>query len=384
MADLPRVSRVLMTADTVGGVWSYALQLATLLAGRGVEVILATMGREPNETQRQEAAAVPNLKMRVSSFALEWMPDPWDDVSRAGEWLLGLESKESPDVVHLNGYAHGALPFRSPRVIVAHSCVASWWSAVRREALTGEWRRYVDAVRDGLASAQRIAVPTRAMRDALIRCYGVGHDAIVIPNARAWDRWHPRRKEPFVLAAGRAWDPAKNIAALDAVAAGLPWPVMHAGETEGPFDRGAQPLEHVQALGAQDAAAMASLMGRAAIFAHPARYEPFGLSVLEAALSGCALVLGDIDTLRENWAGAARFVSPDDSRGLRDVLLDLIGNAGQREALAAAARRRAELFSPEQHRDRYYELYAQLMSGQHQRGAVTPPAAAPSSTVLRA
>ncbi len=39
-------------------------------------------------------------------------------------------------------------------------------------------------------------------------------------------------------------------------------------------------------------------------------YEPFGLSVLEAALSGCALVLGDIPSLRENWDGAADFAEP--------------------------------------------------------------------------
>lgn len=381
MAELPRVSRVLMTADTVGGVWSYAVQLATLLAGRGVEVIIATMGREPSESQQREAEAVPNLKMRVSSFALEWMPDPWDDVSRAGEWLLEMEGKELPDVVHLNGYAHGALPFRAPRVIVAHSCVASWWAAVKSEALPGEWRRYVEVVRRGLASAQRIAVPTRAMRDALVRCYGVGHDAVVIPNVRAMERWRPLPKEPLVFAAGRAWDPAKNIAVLEAVAAELPWPVMLAGETETRFDR-AVALEHVQALGPQEQGAMAALMGRAAIFAHPARYEPFGLSVLEAALSGCALVLGDIDTLRENWTGAARFVSPDDPQGLREALLDLIANRGQREALAAAARRRAELFSPEQHRDRYYELYAQLMDDRRQ-DSVTRPAATPSSTALR-
>ena len=33
---------------------------------------------------------------------------------------------------------------------------------------------------------------------------------------------------------------------------------------------------------------------RAAIFAAPALYEPFGLGILEAAAAGCALVLGDI------------------------------------------------------------------------------------------
>jgi hypothetical protein len=45
----------------------------------------------------------------------------------------------------------------------------------------------------------------------------------------------------------------------------------------------------------------------------PARYEPFGLSVLEAALSGCALVPGDIASLRGNWDGVAEFVCPDDA-----------------------------------------------------------------------
>ena len=38
------VRRVLMTADTVGGVWTYALELARALAGFGVETTLAVMG----------------------------------------------------------------------------------------------------------------------------------------------------------------------------------------------------------------------------------------------------------------------------------------------------------------------------------------------------
>ncbi|MEB3829625.1 glycosyltransferase [Phormidium sp. CCY1219] len=56
---------------------------------------------------------------------------------------------------------------------------------------------------------------------------------------------------------------------------------------------------------------------RAAIYAFPARYEPFGLSVLEAALSGCALVLGDIPRLREMWGDAAVFANPDVARRWR-------------------------------------------------------------------
>ncbi len=60
-------------------------------------------------------------------------------------------------------------------------------------------------------------------------------------------------------------------------------------------------LRRGEAVGRLGPEEMREQYARAAIFAHPARYEPFGLSVLEAALSGCALVLGDISSLRELW-----------------------------------------------------------------------------------
>ena len=40
-----------------------------------------------------------------------------------------------------------------------------------------------------------------------------------------------------------------------------------------------------------------------------ARYEPFGLAVLEAAQAGMRLVLSDIPSFRELWDGAATFVA---------------------------------------------------------------------------
>src|SRR5215208_260477 len=101
---LPR--KVLMTADTVGGVWNYSLDLARGLSERGVEVALATMGEPPSEAQREMAGRVPRLRLFESSFRLEWMEEPWREVERAGEWLLALEDRFGPDLVHLNGYCH--------------------------------------------------------------------------------------------------------------------------------------------------------------------------------------------------------------------------------------------------------------------------------------
>jgi glycosyltransferase involved in cell wall biosynthesis len=107
---------------------------------------------------------------------------------------------------------------------------------------------------------------------------------------------------------------------------------------------------------------VASWLRRAAIYAFPARYEPFGLSVLEAALSGCALVLGDLPTLRDLWEGAAIFVAPDNPGDLRLALEGLIDDLVLRQSLAMRARRRALLYTPRRMAAAYLEVYAGLLS----------------------
>ena len=283
------VRRVLMTTDAVGGVWTFAIELAAALARTGTATVLATMGPEPSAAQRTQAAQVPGLELRVGRFRLEWMDEPWDDVDDAGLWLLELEQETRPDVVHLNGYAHGALPFRAPVVVVGHSCVLSWWQAVHGRAAPARWRTYEQRVRAGLRGAALVAAPTAAMLLELARHYGPLGPALVVANGRDPALFPAAAKEPFMLAAGRLWDPAKNLEALERVAPALPWPVRVAGETRRPGG-GIAATRAVEPLGALSAAEFAGWLGRASIYVHPARYEPFGLGPLEAALAGCALV----------------------------------------------------------------------------------------------
>src|SRR4051812_48016703 len=133
--------RVLMTTDTVGGVWTYSTDLARELRGHGVDVILATMGKPLTREQRATLRAMPGVEARESSYRLEWMEDPWRDVRDAGEWLLSLAAESQPDLVHLNGFCHGALPWNRPTLIVAHSDVFSWFRAARKQEPGPEWRR---------------------------------------------------------------------------------------------------------------------------------------------------------------------------------------------------------------------------------------------------
>ena len=333
-----------MTADAVGGVWTYATELADALRPRGAAVTLAVLGPEPSGDQ------VAGREAHVCPGRLEWQDDPWDDVSRAGDWLLALADDVDADVVHLNGFAHGALAWRAPALVVGHSCVLSWWEAVRGGAAPREWDHYRRVVRAGLLGADAILAPTRAMLDALRRLYGLGERGSVIPNG-VRDGSLPAAKEPFVLAAGRLWDEAKGLDVLDAAAPRIPWPVEVAGE------RRELVAARCRLLGRLARDDLRARMEAAAIFAHPARYEPFGLAPLEAGLAGCALVLGDIPSLREVWGEAATYVPPGDADALVGAVAGLAAQPALREEMGGRARRRARKLSAGRMAGAYLAVY---------------------------
>jgi len=351
--------KVLMTADPIGGVWTFAMDLCAALRPLHVRVALATLGRNLTEAQRQQSAALPNVTLHESAFRLEWMPEPWEDLERAGEWLLRLDREVRPDVVHLNHLLHADLPWRSPVVSVGHSCVQSWWAAVRHERVPAEWSVYRQRVKRSLQAARYVVAPTQAMLTELERYYGPFHDTAVIQNGRNGRLFTAGRKERFVFCAGRLWDGAKNVAALAAAAPRVAAPVFLAGETVDPQGRRIEP-PGMQLLGSLEPEELSSWYRRAAIYALPARYEPFGLTALEAALSGCALVLGDIDSLREVWGAAARYVDPDDHDGLCDTLNELLLNDSLRNRLAARAMARARQLTPSRCARQYVDLYRQV------------------------
>ena len=352
-----------MTADTVGGVWTYALELADALEPHGVAVTLATMGRPMAASQRRELEASSVVAVHESGYALEWMDEPWADVDRAAGWLLRLEDDLAPDLVHLNGYAHAALPWRVPTVVVAHSDVTSWWEAVHAEPPPPGWDEYRRRVGAGIAAATALVAPTAAMLDATRACYGVAGGSVV-PNCRRPDVVVPAPKEPLVLAAGRLWDEAKNVAALDRVAPQLDVPVVIAGPVEHPATGAVWRSGGAKLLGALPFPELAQWLARAAVFALPARYEPFGLAALEAGLAGCALVLGDIPSLREVWDDAALFVDPDDDVALAATLRALTADERAQVRLGERARARALTFSPARSAAGYLDVYRRAAAGE--------------------
>jgi glycogen synthase len=351
--------KVFMTTDTVGGVWTYSLELSRALAPHGVQIVLAAKGI-PSREQLAAAKSVPNLTVTVGNFALEWMNNPWQDVAAAGKWLLRLAERARPDIIHLNDYCHAALPWDAPVLVVGHSCVLSWISAVHGVEDDRGWKRYRNEVRRGLQAADVAIAPTAHMLSALEYFYVPLPEKRVIANGCDPSRYQIRAKRPLVFSAGRFWDEAKNIATLAAAAPQLEWPVVVAGlqHPDGPK----METDVVNWLGTLVPEEMAIVYSVASIYALPALYEPFGLTILEAALSGCALVLGDIPSLREVWEDAALYVPPRDVRALTRAINGLIHDPDRRELLAMRAYSRGRRFTAERMASAYFQQYRSLMA----------------------
>ncbi len=338
-----RWGRVLLSTDAVGGVWTYTLDLARGLSGCGAEVTLAVLGPPPGESQR--AAVGPGVRVIETGLPLDWTAERPGDLAHAAGELAAVARAARAELVHLHTPALvDGTRYPAPVVASAHSCVATWWRAVRGGGLPDDfaWRRA--AARRGLAAATLVIAPTRAFADALRAEYGDGWTCRVVQNGReAPDASVPGARSG-VLTAGRLWDEGKNAALLDRVAARLAVAVEAAGPVSGPNGARAD-LPHLRLLGTLDEPALRSRMRRAAVFASPALYEPFGLSVLEAAQSGAALVLSDIPSLRELWDGAAMFLGPRDDGAWHAALSALLADPARSAALGERAAARSRRYS---------------------------------------
>jgi glycosyltransferase involved in cell wall biosynthesis len=354
----PPTRRILMTTDAVGGVWTYATGLVRGLCGRSDEVTLVVMGPAPRADQLAPFHDIRGLCIELTDLVLEWMDPDGSDIAKARERLLRIARQVRPDIIHLNSYREAVFDWPAPVLVVAHSCVWSWWQACRGgEPDDLRWHRYREAAAAGLAAADMWCAPSEAFHHTIEALYPVRSSGRVIHNgARLQAACH--EKKPFILAAGRLWDEAKNLSTLAAIASDLDWSVQVAGPLAAPdSDENCSDEVNLTCLGNLSRPELTAQMQRASIFAAPALYEPFGLSVLEAAACGCALALSDIPSLRELWQGAALFVAASDRGAWRNALQRLTRDHGLRTQLQRAALLRARRYSLDAMVDAYREVH---------------------------
>ena len=208
---------ILVTADTLGGVWTYTRELVTgLVLGRD-RVTLVSFGDIPTDAQTRWMHNLPNLDYRPTAFKLEWMLDSEADMEASSQYLEAVIAESKPDLLHFSQYYYGALKCDVPRVVVAHSDVVSWWMAVHKKfPPQTDWLRwYRQVVARGLHAATTVVAPSRWMLDQIELLYGKLASSSVIHNGRTPTLFNPYiSKQANIVTVGRLWDSGKNVSLL--------------------------------------------------------------------------------------------------------------------------------------------------------------------------
>ncbi len=354
--------RILLTTDTVGGVWTFTQELSAELLMRGHTVALLSLGRAPSVSQAETCMRLSSrfgerFRYEASVAPLEWMEDNQHAYSEGIDSLLALAESFQVEILHSSQFCFGAVPLGLPVVVTAHSDVLSWAAACRPHGLEASaWLTcYRSLVERGLERATVVVAPTQWMSDALCKLYYLRRAPQVILNGRAVSRSGVESKRLQAVSVGRFWDEAKNFALLTEVQA--PFPILIAGEQR--FGDAAEAGSgNLTFLGSLTQDEVLKLFCESSLYLAPSRYEPFGLAPLEAAQCGCALLLYDLPSFREIWGDAALYFcnAASLSHLLETLSTDAIHELQERSAV------RARQLTATHMADQYESLYRDLLT----------------------
>jgi len=364
---------VLVTADTLSGAWTYARELVTGLVTRGVRVTLVSFGEIPLPEQTTWMDHLHGLEYHPTAFRLEWMQEAEQDLADSSAFLASLVRELKPDILHLNQFCYGDLPVGVPRVVMAHGDLITWTQAVQerppRSSRPTQW--YRDMVCRGIEAADAILAPSAWMLDRVSRAYVRARRSEVIYPGRNPIFFNPYvSKDDCVLAVGRLVDSSKQVFLLTQRVHPIPVCIVGAEQTV-PTPRipiradvkVAVDETSVAIRGPQTEAQLRALFSRAAIYAATARYEPLGMSALEAAFSRCAIIANDIPSFREIWGDAALYFRTNNAESLAENIRLLNTDRSMRRAYAELAYTRArERFTTKRMIDDCLHVYRSLVT----------------------
>jgi glycosyltransferase involved in cell wall biosynthesis len=332
----------------------YLENLCAQLAAQGdVEVVEAT-------NERRATPAGGGVGSAVNAAADVY----WSEVE-----LPRLARRAQADVIHhaLPARAHGA---RIPQVVTVHDLAF--------EALPGlfdsRFRTYAHLThRQAAVAADVVIAVSHATAGEIRERWRVPSNRIVVaphgpgqplPKVPARPREHllyvgdaePRKDLGTLLSAYAAYRAGGGSAAA---------PRVIAGSAQVPPQDGISFERDV------DAERLAELYAGAVALVHPALYEGFGLTVLEAMGAGVPVVAAGSVAIAEIGAHALRMYTPGDVEELTDALTVITSDSDEQERLAAAGAVRAAQFSWSACATAHAAAYAQAVESRGGRPRVT-------------
>ncbi|MCS7038681.1 MAG: glycosyltransferase family 4 protein [Caldilineales bacterium] len=356
-----------------GGISWYAIRLLTALAKIDTENEYLLL---QDRRQREPLVQAPNFH-RIGLFTPAH--------HRLEQWPLSLETRRlGLDLIHSPDFIP-PLHNRIPAVITVHDL----GFVLFPHFLTADAARYYGQTELAARRASRIIAVSHSTANDLVRLMGVPEakitviyeaaDPVFSPLPRDEAKTHLaeaglRVPDEFILFVGTI-EPRKNLhtlleayhrlrrdyrVALPLVLAGAPgW--LHDDIMKRVHELGLQ--AHVHFLGTVASnTALRGLYNLAVMLAHPAYYEGFGLTVLEAMACGTPVICSNAGSLPEVAGDAALLIAPDDTEAWAAAMYRLLDDTALQAELRARGLRQAARFSWEKAACETLAVYRQAVT----------------------
>lgn len=353
--------KILMTTYTTGVVWTYVMNLCKSLERYNVEIHLLSMGKLLNKEQSEQINLLNNVNIYESSHKLDWMCTSAEDFTSAKQWVAHKYETIQPDLIHFNNYGQTMGVWNCPVITVYHFCVLTWWISLYNSQPPAKWTKYIESVRNAIRISNVVVAPSESMLKLAEEANGEIPQSHIINYGSDNGYLEKVDNQYIVLSAGCLNNEAKNIQLLLKIAKNIEWPVCIAGNYNSVEESNIANAKNVFFLGELSKVHFKNYMDRSAIFVMPAKYEPFGFAVLEAAKSNCALVLANIPSLVEIWGDAAIYFDPNDESDAQEAISLLIKDEQLRSEMTKRAFERSKEFTADRMADEYVDLYESLV-----------------------
>ena len=357
--------RLLMTTDVKSEVWDYSLTLSkALLKHINAEILMISMGGNPTDSQKKQLEDL-NIEFQFTDFSSDFSIDDKvnPDDSKIKTIFESSIKSFNPHIVHLN-HGYPDFDFDKPCVFACHANILNkklWNDSINRYSpLHKNLLNYKQIINKSLNNADIIIAPSRFFAENIVKTFNFTKGIKIIYNGIDYKPHSCLKESPTLVTFGNMSDNIKHINLLLNMAYRLPDNIKIKIIGDSQFDRKLpKNVEFLKNLSNFD---LQEVYKNSSIYLALSNYESNGLSSMQAAYSGCAILANDIPACKELWGDCAYIFDRDDQNSLMRCINNLVENPNLLEITSRNCQAKAlSVFNSKRMAYEYINLYKNIL-----------------------
>lgn len=353
--------KLLMTTNVKNEIWDYSVILAgALLKQIDAEILMLSFGGEPTINQKAEAESL-NVKFLFSDFS----PAIFND-SEAKSLFESTVKEFNPHILHLNDCYINS-DFKKPGIFTFHNdllnkklCNFGINNINNYNYQDNNFLKQKELINKSLNNADIIITQSRVPAEYLIKTYDLQKKIKIVYNGIDYKPYSGMRENINLLAHGNLSDRSKNISLLLNMAYKLPDNIKL--KIIGDFPPERRLPRNVEFLNNLSGEELMNVYKTSSIYIAASSYESNGISSMQAAFSGCAVLAADIPVFKELWGDCACMFEKENLNSLMKTVNNLAENRNLLEITSRNCQAKAlSVYNSKRMASEYINLYKNIL-----------------------